>query len=389
MNVRVLIVACISIMAAMLGLGILTPILPIYAQDLGASGTMLGIIYASFAITLAIFNPIVGRLSDRFGYKLFITFGLGISVPIVLLFVLATNPYHLIFIRLLEGIFCAMIQTSTVAYVGSVAPSGKEGSYMGIYNTFFLMGLGAGPLLGGIFTDLYDIKMPFYIMAIFLGIAFFVVLLLMPRKNDEKESYIKKIKEHEKQPIKLALNSRLMQAMLIFGFILALGQGGLMAFLPLLTWREQLSATQIGILTSTIMVCAGLLQTPSGYLANKYNKVFLVISGVLLFGVGLAFVPMCHSFLWFFIFSFCGGVAIALCNPAANAIMVRGFKEFGIGFAFGLYNLAMGIGMIIGPVFSGFIIDISGLDNMFYVSSVMYILAAIMIYRNTKGMINL
>ncbi|HII07488.1 MAG TPA: MFS transporter, partial [Methanotrichaceae archaeon] len=66
----------ISVFAAMLGLGIVGPLLPIYAENLGASGLWIGMIFSGFAAGRAIFMPIVGRLSDESGRKKFIVTGL-------------------------------------------------------------------------------------------------------------------------------------------------------------------------------------------------------------------------------------------------------------------------------------------------------------------------
>ena len=65
-----------SIFSCMLGVGIIVPILPIYAETLGATGFWLGAIFAGFSLTRSISMPLVGRFSDRMGRKRFISFGL-------------------------------------------------------------------------------------------------------------------------------------------------------------------------------------------------------------------------------------------------------------------------------------------------------------------------
>ncbi len=58
-------ILAVSIFSAMLGSGLIVPLLPFYAQDLGATGTQLGILVAGFSISSSVFTPIMGRLSDR------------------------------------------------------------------------------------------------------------------------------------------------------------------------------------------------------------------------------------------------------------------------------------------------------------------------------------
>ena len=62
---RLFTILFVSVFAAMLGLGIVAPLLPIYAENLGATGIWMGVIFSSFAFSRAVFMPIVGNLSDR------------------------------------------------------------------------------------------------------------------------------------------------------------------------------------------------------------------------------------------------------------------------------------------------------------------------------------
>lgn len=393
MTVRIFVVLCIATFAAMLGIGIIIPILPLYVRNLGASGTMLGIIFSSFAVTMAIANPIAGRVSDRIGYKLIISLGLGIHIFVALFYVIATKPIHLITIRLAEGILSAMVWPVAMAYIGYIAPKDQEGSYTGIYNTWLYLGMGIGPFIGGTLTDIYNIRMPFYAMAGFLSLAFLLVIFILPGKKDSSgKTHIKK-NAISKHPIKDTLNSDLMKGILAFAFIIALGESGLMTFLPLITSRESVSPTQIGILASAIMLCAGVLQTPFGYLANRYNKVFLVVMGVLLIliSVSMACIPLCFNFSSFFIPSALVGIGAAVATPAGTAMIIRGSKNIGLGLSLGAYNFVFGLGMVIGPVFYGFIMDTTSLDEIFYISRWdVYIrcLCILLLYQKDRKTIN-
>ncbi len=64
------------VFSAMLGMGIIAPLMPLYAESMGASGLSLGIMYAGFALSRAIFMPFIGRLSDSRGRKRFMVIGL-------------------------------------------------------------------------------------------------------------------------------------------------------------------------------------------------------------------------------------------------------------------------------------------------------------------------
>ncbi|HDM36832.1 MAG TPA: MFS transporter, partial [Candidatus Syntrophoarchaeum butanivorans] len=89
----------LTVFIAMVGVGIIAPIIPIYAEKLGATGLWIGFIYAGFAISRAIFMPLIGELSDRRGRKFFITIGLLLYSIISLGYVYSRTVVELASVR--------------------------------------------------------------------------------------------------------------------------------------------------------------------------------------------------------------------------------------------------------------------------------------------------
>ncbi len=109
-------ILAVSLFSAMLGIGLVSPLLPLYAQDLGASGTQLGIIFAAYGISNSVFTPIMGRLSDRRGRKNFLIIGLLLYSIISLGYVWADNVSQLTLVRAIQGAAGAMIIPIAMAY---------------------------------------------------------------------------------------------------------------------------------------------------------------------------------------------------------------------------------------------------------------------------------
>ena len=78
MNKKAFIVLVGSMFVSMLGMGIMTPFLPVYADELGATSLQVGMVQAMFSVAGLGTLLFVGRLSDRFGRKLFLSAGLFI-----------------------------------------------------------------------------------------------------------------------------------------------------------------------------------------------------------------------------------------------------------------------------------------------------------------------
>ena len=183
-------ILAVSIFSAMLGVGIVSPLLPLYASDMGASGLQLGMIFAGYGIVNTVFTPIMGRLSDRRGRKLFLSIGLASYAIISLGYVWAANVSQLVLVRLLLGTAGAMVTPIAMAYIGDLSPEGEEGKWMGYANAAFFSGFGIGPLLGGAVAERFGMNASFYAMGSLCLLAFLVAILFLPeirqRKMEEK-----------------------------------------------------------------------------------------------------------------------------------------------------------------------------------------------------------
>lgn len=107
-------------------------------------------------------QPVVGSLSDRWGRKGFLIAGLFIYGLVGLVLPEAGSVANLILIRTFHGFGSAMIVPVAMAYVGELAPQGREGRYMGLLNVAIFTGIGGGPMLGGFFADLWGMASAFY-----------------------------------------------------------------------------------------------------------------------------------------------------------------------------------------------------------------------------------
>nr|QNO54320.1 multidrug resistance protein MdtG [Methanosarcinales archaeon ANME-1 ERB7] len=169
-----------SIFAAILGLSIISPILPAIATDLRVTGIWMGLIFSGFAISRAIIMPIMGGLSDKYGRKIFIASGLLLLAVISLLYLLAHNEYTLTAVRLLHGPAAGMVIPVVMAYGGEIAQEGKEGRAMGTFMMMYFLGLGVGSFLGGILWHLFGMASVFYVLSCISLIALLLVLPFVP-----------------------------------------------------------------------------------------------------------------------------------------------------------------------------------------------------------------
>lgn len=360
---RVFRVLFISIFAATLGLGIISPLMPIYAESLGATGIWLGLIFSGFSLARLIFMPIVGRLSDRIGRKVFIVVGLVLYTVISLLYVWASDVVQLTLVRLFHGFASAMVIPIAMAYVGDTTPKGREGTRLGTFNIALFLGMGSGPFLGGVLNDALGMKAVFYSMALLTAFAFLTSLLFLPRSATNPAR-----KAKQRTPLREIIRNRVVKALLLFRAINSVARGGILAFLPLLAVRFGLNTTQLGVLLSANVLLTAALQRPFGVVADKMNRYVLVALGSVVTSFGLVAVPFMRSFLSFLLLSLAIGGGGAVAMPAATAITAEIGQWAGMGTSMGLFNMAMSVGMILAPLISGAVMDLLGLEAVFFVA---------------------
>ena len=349
---------------AMVGLGIISPIIPNYASDLGASGIYIGLIYSSFSFSRAILQTPIGRLADMFSKKKIIVAGLVMYTLISVVYTYVTTPEQLILVRVFHGVGSSMMMPVAMAYAMNLTPKGEEGKYMGYLNTALFSGFGAGPFIGGYIYENYSTRMVFNTMSVLVAISLVLTIILVP---DEESLGMKP----KKKPvsIKTILTNKKLSSILIYRAVNALGRGTIMSFLPLFAVQTLgLSSTSIGVILSVGIFLNAFLQTPMGILADKVNRKLLIIGGGLISSLGYIYLVQTGTISEIFVARMIVSLGSALSLPAVTAIIAEEGRELGSGSTVGVFNTAMSLGQIVGPVFSGYLLDLYGMGSVFYFS---------------------
>ena len=158
-----------------------------------------------------------------------------------------------------------------------------------------------------------------------------------------------------------------------------------MTFLPIYAALRGVTAAQIGILVAANILLSGILQGPSGRLADKYPKVPLMIWGNLAFSTSFLLMPISPGFTALLILNIIIGLGGALSLPAITAIATQVGREYGMGSTMAVFNMAMSIGMAISPLISGVIMDTVGLSWVFYFGGIVIIMGTILFYWMVKS----
>ena len=365
MNWRVFYILNLAIFTSMLGMGIVIPFMPIYAKTLGATGVSIGVFFASFPLAQILFMPAIGRLSDQRGRKTFIAAGLFLSSLMSLVYVYAPHIVYLTLGRFFQGIAVALIIPISTAYVGDLAPAERRGELLGIFNLALTSSIGVGPLAGGWLSDTYGMAISFYLMGGLNVLALLFVLFFLDEARSPHE-------EAQRPPSYRELLRRpSVRGITLFRMATAIQMGLWFSFLPLLAVEVLLlSQSRIGIIMAAYMLVNSLVQVPFGRLADRYSKRMLIIVSGYLSSVAFVTILFSHSFWELLLISGFTGMMGALAGPALTALAVGEGKQGGMGAIMGVLNMALSVGMMLGPVLAGLLSDIVGLRPLFGLGAV-------------------
>jgi DHA1 family multidrug resistance protein-like MFS transporter len=378
MDKKAFFVLASTMLISMLGFGIVVPLLPIYADQMGASALEIGLINAGFSLTILVTLPFMGRLSDRFGRKVFLCTGLAILTVSSLLFIWAQNPTQLILVRIAQGLGASMHLPIAQAYLGDITPKGEEGKWMGHFNAILFSGISLGPLFGGVLTDLFSITTTFLVMSALCLIGLVAVIIFLP------EVAKRMVAKQEGSILDGLRKSRIMKGVFFFRIALGFSNACMLTFLPLFGSQLGLSVFLIGLLIATRTPLA-LLQSYTGALSDRYSRRGLITAGSITAIIFITLTPVSSGFWLLLVMYALMSIGVAFAMPAANAYVVEEGRVFGMGASMALFMMAMQIGNGFGPIILGSIVDFMGIDSAFYSAAIILTLGIIAFIWFSRG----
>jgi DHA1 family multidrug resistance protein-like MFS transporter len=368
----------LTVFSSNLGSGIIAPLLPLYAEKLGANGIWLGIIFSGVSIASAIFMPFTGRFSDRRGRKLILCIGLFGLTFTSFGYVWANSIASLTIVRFLQGAASAMVLPIAQAYIGDITPEGEEGKWMGIFNATLITGFGFGPLLGGVIADHFGMNTAFYTMGVlnlisFLGVTVFLPEIVPRRKTAGQFSF------------RGITASKITRGIFSYQVGASANRGIMTAFVPVFaSVYIGLSSSFIGTILTVTIIGNSLLQIPSGNLADRFNRRYMIILGSLGVAVSMLLMPQARSFWVLLAIMAVGSIFDACSTPPAMAAIIQEGRKYGMGVATSVSNMGGGLGMGLAPILAGFVVDLFDVKSSFYVAAAVILISVVVFNQFTR-----
>jgi len=373
---------------SIVGFAFALPFIPFYIREIGVTDEKMvpvwaGILGAAASLTMTIFSPIWGWLSDRYGRKLMVERAMFAGAVLTMAMGMVGNVYQLLSLLLVSGAFTGTISAS-ISLVSSVLPVTKLGFGLGLMQVAVFLGMSLGPWIGGMIADIAGYRLTFIAGGILLLVGGLLVLM------GAKEHFIRpsavSLKRSGSMRKLFALPGfiPLMAVFLLFHFSIQLA----IPILPL--FIEEVGNLKTGVASTTGLMFAVTGATASisavaiGYLSDRLGHKRVLIVNLFITGLMWAAHALARTIPQLLIIRVVFGFAAGGNLPTMNALVGKVTTKETYGKAYGLMASMTSLGMTLGPLAGGIMASHIGFRWPFVVVSLLLSLVVIPVILRVK-----
>lgn len=383
-NMFPLLILMLNLFIALLGQGMVIPILPDYLKQFNAAGTAAGYLVAAFGAAQFIFSPIGGRLSDKHGRRIMILLGLFLTVISDFIFAISHELMLLYIARVIGGIGVGIMIPSNLAYVADITTKETRAKGMGYLSAAMNLGMVLGPGLGGIIAQ-FGIRMPYFFAA---GLGFIATLLtfILPETLPLEKRSISKSSEKQESIVKQLIQSvhkpyfHHLLLILVMTF-------GLVSFETVYSlfveYKYGFTSKDVSILI-TIGAAIGIIVQI--WLIDKAIKRFgeynLIKLSLLITAIALLLMLIKVNFIYLISVSAVFFAFNSFLRPTVTTLLSNEAGSNEQGFVSGLNTTYTSMGNIVGPIMAGCLFDKQ--INLPYIMSALILFGTIFLANQPK-----
>ncbi len=340
-----------AVFVDMVGFGLVLPVLPLWAEEFGASPTVIGLLAASYAVAQFAMAPVWGRLSDRFGRRPILLVALAGSAIAALAIGAAWALWVLFVARILHGAAGASYAVAQAAIADLAAPE-ERAKYMGLIGAAFGLGFIAGPAIGAAAATV-DARLPFFIAA---GLAAANLLAAWLRLPETRAGAVGRPRPDWRR----ALTRRPAAPLLWLGFVSTFAFVGMETTFAIFTERRLdfgqtevfIAFVAIGLLTAVGQV------TVVGPVVARLGEERALIAGLVTTGAGLVLLGMAQGvpLLAFSLAPLAIGSGLVLAT--LSSLLAAAGGAAAAGAILGVSAAVSGAARIGGPIAAGSLFEV-------------------------------
>jgi len=360
-NKSALVLIFLSVFIDLLGFGILIPILPSFSiKVLKIDEAQIGIAIAIYSFVQFIFNPILGKLSDKRGRKPVIVFCLFLNAVGYIIFSFTHSYLLLLTSRVIAGIGGSSIGVAQ-AYIADVTTRENRSKGMGIIGAAFGLGFVFGPLIGGFLAN-YGFEIIGFVAAGFSLLASILTIIYLPeslKQNQLSENIVSQTQRRvllDIKGMKKILEKPDLAVLIFLFFILTFSFANIYGTFALLGLKVYgFTDQQNGYIYGIIGLASAIVQGGMLGWINKMmsNKIILIVASFLITTM-LAMIPYAGTFLGLAIVSIVLSYGTGTFQPTVLSLISEVVTDTEQGITLGLNQSLASLARVLGPLWGGF-----------------------------------
>ena len=356
-----------------------SPVLPRFAEELGATPELVGFIVAASTIAGVFFKLPSGALSDILGRKrMMVVGGLFFAVP-PFFYPLIDDPASLLAIRFIHGFATAIFSPVAAAYVANLAEKGR-GARLGWFSSANDVGATAGPLLGGLVLFYTASFTATYLLVGILGVLTLLVVLFLPEpaatKTEPSTTFAAQARAFWQGLREVMATPPVFIASGIEA-VMYLGYGAFLGFLPIYARHLGLNDAEIALVLGAQLAAAMAAKPVAGRMSDRLGRKGVIVAGLALCVVSLPLIFRAGDFATLLALAPILGLGVAAVTPVTNALIADLVVSRRLGAAMGVFGTIWDFGEAAGPILAGYLIGTLGYAGTFDVIAIVIAVATI------------
>lgn len=332
--------------------------LPVYADALGASTSMVGIVVSSFSLSAILIRPFAGPAFDSFSRKRLLLASQVIICACLFLYGVVSTLPALIAVRLLHGIGIGCSGPLAMSLVSEFLPESKFASGISIYALAQSFAQVIGPAVGLYLVDAAGFSCAYFLAAGLLVIAIVGVASI-------KEPY------RERLPYELKLSRMFAPEAVSRGLalmMLATSFGCLTSYVVLYGYER--GVQDMGIFFVVYALCLVVTRPVFGKLADRFGSPRVLACGIVFFALSYVALSQAHDLTGFIVAAVISSAGFGCCGPLLQSMALASVPESRRGAASNTAFTGLDLGVFFGPIIGGLVAEsltpvVGGLANAY------------------------
>ncbi|MGG3451124.1 MFS transporter [Domibacillus aminovorans] len=356
------------------------PIMSPFAESLGATPFLTGLVVGMYSFSNTIGNLFSGFLTDKKGPFLVLVTGLLATGAALLFYQTATDAWSLLAIRFVHGLLAGFITPAAFTYLANITAKEKKGKGAAISGAFVGLAAIIGPAFSGIVASRTSETTVLSVTAgamLLLGI----LALFFLRTPVALNSLLKQ--KEEKMAQSLFQNTDVLKSF-TGAFLLMFSQGVLAYMLPLKVMRLGYDAQTSGLLLSTFGIVAILVfLLPINSLFDRLRPELTFSFGIATMGASLLLISQSESAAFLYTLMGLYGIGFAFLFPSINSLLIGAVEPAHRGKAYGYFYAFFSLGVVAGSTVIG-VLSLSPANGFLFTGLLLISAGAFVFLRRNK-----